>query len=60
MDITKVVSRARLKYHMNMVDIVNVAYQLKLMSGEKADQANEHHLTQIIDCWNRLGVRIDK
>lgn len=60
MDITKVVARARLKYHMNMVDAVNVAYQLHLMSGEKADRANENHLKQIIDCWDRLGVPICK
>lgn len=60
MDITKVVAKARLKYHMNMVDVVNVVYQLGLMSGEKADRANENHLKQIIDCWERLGIPVCK
>ena len=60
MDITKVVAKARLKYHMNMVDVVNVAYQLGLINGEKADHANENHLRQIIDCWGRLGIPVCK
>jgi hypothetical protein len=60
MDITKVVAKARLKYHMNMVDVVNVAYQLGLMSGEEADRANENHLKQIIDCWERLDIPVCK
>ena len=60
MDITKAVARMRLKYHLNMVDVVNVAYQLHLISGEKADRANENHLKHIIDCWERLGIPIPK
>jgi hypothetical protein len=60
MDITKVVAKARMKYHLAMVDVVNVAYQLNLMSGEKADRANENHLKQIIDCWDRLGIPVCK
>ena len=60
MDITKVVARMRLKYHMNMVDAINVAYQFGLMSGEKADRSNENHLKQIIDCWERLGIPVCK
>ena len=60
MDITKVVAQLRLKYHMNMVDVVNVAYQLHLMSGEKADRANKRHIKQIIDCWHRLCIPVCK
>ena len=56
MDITKVVAKMRLGYHLNMVNVVNVANQLGLMSNEKADRANENHLKRIIDCWDRLGV----
>ena len=60
MDITKVVAKLRLSYHMNMVDAVNVVNQLGLMNDEKADRANAEHLIQIIDCWERLGIPICK
>ena len=60
MNITKVVAKLRLNYHLNMIDVCNVAYQLKLMSGEKADQANEEHLKQCIDCYIRLGYKLPK
>ena len=56
MDITKVVAKMRLDWHLNMVDVVNVANQLGLMSNEKADRANANHLRKIIDCGERLAV----
>ena len=56
MDITKVVAKARLHYHLNMVDICNVANQLHLMSDEKAERANRDHTKKIFDCYMRLGV----
>lgn len=60
MDIVKTVAKVRLAYHYNMVDAVNVANQLKLMSNEKADRANAKHLKEIIDCWMRLGYDLPK
>lgn len=56
MDITKVVAKARLHYHLNMIDICNVTNQLHLMSDDKADRANRDHLKNVFDCYSRLGV----
>lgn len=58
MDITKVVAKARLHYHLNMIDICNVANQLHLMSDDKADRANRDHLKNVFDCYGRLGVAL--
>lgn len=58
MNIPKLVAKIRLSYHMNMVDVVNVANQLGLMGDFEADRANANHLKQIIDCWDRLGVEM--
>lgn len=60
MDITKVVAKLRLTYHLNMLDACNVANQLGLMSNEKADMANKNHLKQCIDCYERLGTKFPK
>ena len=58
MDITKAVAKLRLRYHLNMIDFVNIAYQLKLMGGEEADLKNKNHLKQVFDCYERLGYRL--
>lgn len=60
MDITKKVARLRLGYHLNMIDVVNVANQLHLMSNNKADLANKNHLKALIDCYDRLGYMMPK
>lgn len=60
MDITKVVAKARLEYHLNMIDICNVANQLHLLSNDKADRANENHLKKVLDCYERLGVQLPR
>lgn len=57
MDITKVVAKARLHYHLNMIDICNVANQLHLMSDDKAERANKEHVRNVFDCYMRLGVK---
>lgn len=58
MDITKIVAKIRLGYHLNMIDVVNVANQLHLMGDEKADLANKNHLKKCFDCYDRLGVKL--
>lgn len=60
MDITKAVAKIRLGYHLNMIDVCNVANQLHLMSDEKADLANKNHLKNCFDCYHRLGVKLPK
>lgn len=60
MDITKIVAKLRLGYHLNMVDFTNVAYQLHLLSGEKADMRNKHHFKECLNCYSRLGYKLPK
>lgn len=58
MSITKKVARFRLWYHLNMIDIYNIRYQLHLISGDKADVLNKKHLKQCFDCYERLGYKL--
>lgn len=58
MDITKLVAKARLTFHLNMIDAVNVANQLHMMSDNKAEQANKRHVKECFDCYERLGVKL--
>ena len=58
MNITKVVAKIRLVYHLNMLDINNVANQLKILSDRDADQNNKHHLKECLDCYERLGYKL--
>lgn len=60
MDITKAVAKLRLNYHLNMLDVVNVANQLKILSDDKANLLNKDHLKEIIDCYERLGFKWPK
>ena len=60
MDITKVVAKIRLGYHLNMIDFCNVANQLHLLSDEKADLKNKNHLKKCLDCYDRLGYTLPK
>ena len=60
MDVTKVVARLRLGYHLNMIDFCNVANQLNLLSDEKADLKNKNHLKECLDCYERLGYNLSK
>ena len=58
MNIVKTVAKLRLSYHLNMIDICNVANQLHLMSDTKADNSNKRHLKECIDCYERLGYKL--
>lgn len=58
MDVTKLVAKMRLTYHLNMLDVVNVANQLHLLGDEKADQKNKGHLKGCIACYERLGYKL--
>ena len=60
MDVTNVVARLRLGYHLNMIDFYNVANQLNLLSDEKADLKNKNHLKKCLDCYERLGYNLPK
>ena len=60
MDITKVVANLRLKYHLNMIDFVNVANQLHLLNDDKANRSNKYHLKECMDCYERLGYKLPK
>lgn len=60
MDITKVVAKLRLSYHLNMIDFCNVANQLHLLSDEKAELENKIHLKECVDCYGRLGYNLPK
>lgn len=60
MNIVKTVAKLRLGYHLNMIDICNVANQLHLLSDEKADLKNKNHLKECFDCYERLGVKLPK
>lgn len=60
MDITKVVAKLRLNYHLNMIDICNVANQLHLLSDKKAELKNKNHLKACFDCYERLGIKLPK
>jgi hypothetical protein len=43
-----------------MLDVVNVADQLKLIGNDRADMLNKNHLKECIDCYERLGVKFPK
>lgn len=60
MDITKVVAKLRLGYHLSMIDFCNVANQLHLLSDKKADLKNKNHLKECLDCYERLGYNLSK
>ena len=49
------VAKAREVYHMNMIELVNVGNQLKLIKDEKAEDMNKRHvMTLVNDVWPRL------
>lgn len=60
MNVVKTVAKLRLWYHSNMLDVVNVANQLKLLSDKRADNSNRHHFMECVDCFERLGYDTSK
>lgn len=58
MDVTKAIAKLRLKYHLNMIDVCNVANQLSLLSDERANMANKNHFKECLDCYERLGYKL--
>ncbi len=55
MSIEKLVAKARLFYHMNMIDINQAKAQLHLISDEKLEESNRNHfMTLVNDVWPRL------
>lgn len=43
------VAIARFKYHSNMLDVVNVANQLHILSDDKAERLNKKHCMTIVE-----------
>lgn len=60
MSISLIVANIRLKYHLNMIELVNSANQLHLISDDKADSANKLHLKNCIDFYDRMGYVLPK
>ena len=60
MSISSIVANIRLKYHLNMIELVNSANQLHLISDDKADNANKLHFKNCIDCYDRMGYILPK
>lgn len=60
MDITKKVAKLRLSYHLNMIDVCNVANQLGWLSDKKAEVKNKNHFKNCLDCYERLGLKLPK
>ena len=55
------VAIARFKYHANMLDVVNVANQLHILSDDKAEEMNKNHCMVIMtDLLPRItGLTVD-
>jgi hypothetical protein len=58
MDIVKAVATMRFKYHSNMLDVVNVMNQLHLLSDNRAENANKHHVMECFDALEHLGIDV--
>lgn len=55
MDLAKKVAVMRFKFHANMTSIVNVANQLHILTDDKANEMNKHHVMECFDALERLG-----
>ena len=60
MDVTKIRTKLRLKFHLNMIKFYNMANQLHLVSDEKSRMKHKYHLKQSLDCYDRLGNKVAK
>lgn len=61
MDIATRVAIWRFKYHANMTSVVNVLNQLGILSDEKAEEKNKHHIMTIVnDISPRLNAKAIK
>ena len=48
MNIPKLVAKARLMYHANMLDVNNVLNQLHIISDQQAERSNKDHTMAIV------------
>lgn len=55
MDLAKKVAMMRFKFHANMTSIVNAANQLHILTDDKANEMNKHHVMECLDALERLG-----
>lgn len=60
MDITKIVAKGRFIFNTNMVDVVNVLNQLKVIKDDKAEEMNKKYVMEIFtDILPRLGYDVE-
>lgn len=60
MSLPTMITKIRLKYHLNALDFYNSLNQLHLVSDEKAEEANKMHLKKCVDCYSRLSIILPK
>ena len=56
MSIVKKVSKMRLMFHANMLDVCNVANQLGILKDEKAEEIMKHHTMECFDAMEHMGL----
>lgn len=56
MNIVLKVAKARLMFHANMLDVVNVANQLGIITDEKAEECAKHHTMMCFDAMEHMGL----
>ena len=59
MDIVKTVAKIRFTYHVNMLDVCNVANQLGILKDDKAEEVMKKHTMNCVDCLERLGYDLN-
>ena len=58
MSIPNLVTKIRLWYHLNSLDIYNAANQLHMISDSEANEKMKEHTRQCFDCYDRLGYNL--
>ena len=56
MSIVKKVTKMRLIFHANMLDVCNVANQLGILKDEKAEEIMKHHTMECVDAMEHMGL----
>ena len=57
-DITKKVAKLRFEFHSSMLDVINVANQLHILSDNKAEMKAKYHCMECFDALERLGYPV--
>lgn len=54
MNLPKLVAKARMSFHANMLDVCNVANQLGILTGEQAEKTMKNHTMQFFEAFERV------